>query len=303
MKISKEVKVALLAIVAAVVLYFGIEFLKGIDFFNPANTYYAIYSNVEGLAESNMITLSGYPVGRVSGIRVMQERKNNILVTFELNEDIKVGADAKAILRSSDLLGNKVIELEPGNVSVPMQVGDTLRGILAQDITSELKATALPVVDSVKSAISVINATLIGFEGTKIKLDSILTGVGLLVESNRRDISQIMGNLNKLSTTLTDEQNGVSPLLAKISVLADSLNDLGLKQTVSQADATLKSLQATVEKLRQDEGTLGKLMNNDSVYNNLNKTLVDLDNLFLDLQENPRRYVHFSLFGGKDKDE
>lgn len=301
MKISKEVKVALLAIVAGVVLYFGIEFLKGINFFNPSHTYYVVYSNVEGLAESNMITLSGYPVGRVSGIGVMQEKNNNILVTFELDEDIKVGADATAILRSSDLLGNKVIELNPGNVAVPMQAGDTLRGVLAQDITSELKATALPVVDSVKSAIHIINTTLVGFEATKFKLDSILTGVALLVESNRRDISQILGNLNTLSATLADEQKGVSPLLAKINVLADSLNALELKQTVSQANVTLQSLQATVEKLRQDEGTLGKLMNNDSVYNNLNKTLVDLDSLFIDLQDNPRRYVHFSLFGGKDK--
>jgi phospholipid/cholesterol/gamma-HCH transport system substrate-binding protein len=141
----------------------------------------------------------------------------------------------------------------------------------------------------------------VGFEETKFKLDSILTGVALLVESNRRDISQLLGNLNTLSATLADEQIGVSPLLAKINVLADSLNALELKQTVSQANVTLQSLQATVEKLRQDEGTLGKLMNNDSVYNNLNKTLVDLDSLFIDLQENPRRYVHFSLFGGKDK--
>ena len=303
MKISKEVKVAVLAIVAGILLYFGVEFLKGINFFNPTNTYYVIYTNVEGLAESNQITLSGYPVGRVSAIRVLQERNNNILVSFDLNEDIAVGADARAILRSSDFLGNKVIELEPGNVSVPMQPGDTLIGVQTQDITSELKETALPVVDSIKSTIHIVNTTLSDFETTKVKLDSILTGIALVIESNQKDIAQTTANLNTLSATLNDENKGVAPLLAKINVLADSLNDLELSKTLAQADATLRSLQSTVDKLRQDEGTLGKLMNNDSVYNNLNKTLVDLDSLFIDLQENPRRYVHFSLFGGKDKSE
>ena len=303
MKISKEVKVAVLAIVAGILLYFGVEFLKGINFFNPTNTYYVIYTNVEGLAESNQITLSGYPVGRVSAIRVLQERNNNILVSFDLNEDIAVGADARAILRSSDFLGNKVIELEPGNVSVLMQPGDTLIGVQTQDITSELKETALPVVDSIKSTIHIVNTTLSDFETTKVKLDSILTGIALVIESNQKDIAQTTANLNTLSATLNDENKGVAPLLAKINVLADSLNDLELSKTLAQADATLRSLQLTVDKLKQDEGTLGKLMNNDSVYNNLNKTLVDLDSLFIDLQENPRRYVHFSLFGGKDKSE
>ena len=303
MKISKEVKVAVLAIVAGILLYFGIEFLKGINFFNPTSTYYVIYTNVEGLAESNQITLSGYPVGRVSAISVLQERNNNILVSFDLNEDIAVGSDARAILRSSDFLGNKVIELEPGNVSVPMQPGDTLIGVQTQDITSELKETALPVVDSIKSTIHIVNTTLSDFETTKVKLDSILTGIALIIESNRRDIGQITTNLNTLSATLNDENKGVAPLLAKINVLADSLNELEVSKTLTQANATLRSLQSTVDKLKQDEGTLGKLMNNDSVYNNLNKTLVDLDSLFIDLQENPRRYVHFSLFGGKDKSE
>lgn len=303
MKISKEVKVAVLAIVAGILLYFGVEFLKGINFFNPTNSYYVIYTNVEGLAESNQITLSGYPVGRVSSIRVLQERDNNILVSFDLNEDIVVGSDARAILRSSDFLGNKVIELEPGNVSVPMQAGDTLIGVQAQDITSELKETALPVVDSIKATIHIVNTTLSDFETTKVKLDSILTGIALVIESNRKDIAQTTSNLNSLSATLTDENKGVAPLLAKMNVLADSLNELEVSKTLAQANATLHSLQSTVDKLKQDEGTLGKLMNNDSVYNNLNKTLVDLDSLFIDLQENPRRYVHFSLFGGKDKSE
>ncbi len=301
MKISKEVKVALLAIVAVVVLYFGVQFLKGIDFFNPTNTFHVVYDNVEGLAESNQVTLSGYPVGRVSNIMVLQDRNNQILVSFELNEDIAVGADAEAILRSSDLLGNKVIELNPGNVSVPSYAGDTLIGIHAQDITSELKETALPMVDSVKSTIHIVNTTLSSFETTKFKIDSILTSIALVIESNRRDISQITNNLKSLSASLTDEDDGVAPLLAKMNVLADSLNELELNQTVLQANATLKSLQTTVDKLKQEDGTLGKLMNDDSVYNNLNKTLVDLDSLFIDLQDNPRRYVHFSLFGGKDK--
>lgn len=301
MKISKEVKVALLAIAAAILLYFGVEFLKGINFFNPTNTYYVIYDNVEGLAESNQVTLSGYPVGRVSSIRVLQNRNNNIEVSFELNDDIQVGSDAKAILRSSDLLGNKVIELNPGNVSVLMQPGDTLIGEQMQDITSELKETAVPVVDSIKSTIHIVNATLSNFETTKLKIDSILASIALVIDNNRRDITQITDNLNTLSSTLNNKETGIAPLLSKMNVLADSLNDLELTKTLEQANATLGSLQATADKLKQDDGTLGKLMNNDSVYNNLNKTLVDLDSLFIDLQENPRRYVHFSLFGGKDK--
>ncbi len=303
MKFSKEAKIAVLAIVAGIILYFGVRFLKGIDFFSPVNEYYVIYNEIEGLSVSNPITISGYPVGRVSAIRILQEKNNKILVSFDIDKDLILGKDATAVLRSSDLLGNKVIALEVGDLANPMSPGDTLNADLSQDITSELKATALPLADSIKSTISIVNTALVDFGSTKMRLDSILSGIVMLIDKNQRDISGITRNLNAITTTLADEETGLKPLLAKFDKVADSLSTLQLANTLAQTNATLKTLQDTFDKIKEGEGTMGKLANDDSLYNNLSRSAEDLDRLLIDLRENPKRYVHFSLFGGKDKIE
>ena len=311
MKFSKEVKVGILAVVAGVLLYFGFNFLKGSDFFSSSDTYYAIYDNVDGLTVSNQVLINGLTVGRVSEVTILQSRDNQILVTMDIDGDIVLSDSTVALLVSSDLLGSKAIEIFVGEIDVPKEDGDTLIGRIDTGFSEAIRETAMPVIDNLDSAFTNINMLLANLNknntaitATFENLEGASNEIKMLAAENRTQLSQIMTNVNELTTALSDTEKGVGPLLAKMNSLADSLNDLELKETVAEASAAMENLRVITEKINEGSGSLGKLVNNDSLYANLNSAARDLDRLLIDLRENPKRYVHFSVFGGgKDKNE
>lgn len=307
MKISKEVKVATLAIIAGAILYFGIRFLKGAEVFSTNNIYYVVYENVDGLTSSNPILISGLPVGYVDRIDLLQQRGHQLLVTLKIDENIVLGNDATAVLTTSDLLGSKAIILNVGDLRQPLNEGDTLVGEKEVGIAELVQAKTLPIVDQLDSTITKLNFILTAFvrdtgsvTNALANVESITLEAENLVSENRRDIGTIVSNLRLLSETLADEQQGIAPLMTKLNTLADSLNQLEIQSTVQKIDQTMSNLQAITQKIQEKEGTLGKLVHDDSLYVTLNHTVADLDSLLVDLKENPKRYVRFSIFGGKD---
>ncbi|MFP4089516.1 MAG: MlaD family protein [Cyclobacteriaceae bacterium] len=307
MKISKEVKVATLAIISGVILYFGIRFLKGTEVFTTNDTYFVVYETVDGLATSNPVLINGYPVGYVDNIRIMQQRGNQLLVSLKIDENIIVGDSAKAILISSDLLGSKAIVLDVGNISQPKPAGDTLIAEKEVGIAQLVQAKTLPIVDQLDSTITKFNFLLSALVRDTSSVSNTLENVEqttleaeYLISENRRDINSIVANLRQISDALSDTNDGVGPLMSKLNRLTDELNELQLQATVQKIDSTMANLQAITQKIEQQEGTLGKLAGDDSLYVNLNQTITDLDSLLIDLRENPKRYVRFSIFGGKD---
>lgn len=307
MKISKEVKVGTLAIVAGAILYFGIRFLKGTEILSTNNTYYVVYESIDGLTSSNPVLINGLPVGYVDNIQLLQDRNNKLLVALKLDQNVVVGASAAAVLTTSDLLGSKAIILETGDISRPLQEGDTLNAKKDVGIAELVQAKTLPIVDQLDSTITKLNFILSAFVRDTSSVTNALENVeGITLEAesllaeNRQNMGNIISNLNLLSETLADEQQGIAPLMAKLNNLADSLNQLEIRSTVQKLDETLGSLQAITQKIEKSEGTMGKLVNNDSLYVSLNQTVSDLDSLLVDLKANPKRYVRFSIFGGKD---
>ncbi|WPP53391.1 MlaD family protein [Catalinimonas niigatensis] len=307
MKVSKEVKVATLAIIAGAILYLGIRFLKGAEVFSNNNAYYVVYESVDGLTASNPVLINGLPVGYVDKIDLLQQRGHKLLVTLKIDENIIVGNSAVAVLTTSDLLGSKAIILNVGDIRQPLNEGDTLIAEKEVGIAELVQAKTLPIVDQLDSTITSLNFILSAFARDTSSITNALDNVeGITLEAesllseNRRGLGTIITNLSILSETLTDDQQGVAPLMAKLNALADSLNQLELQATVQKIDQTMSNLQAITQKIQEKEGTLGKLVNDDSLYVNLNQTVADLDSLLVDLKENPKRYVRFSIFGGKD---
>lgn len=308
MKFSKEYKVGLLAVIAIVLLYFGVKFLNGSDFLSSTNTYYAEYAAIDGLTVSNQVLINGLSVGRVSDIIIMQNHDNKLLVAMDIEDDIILGDSTVALLFDSDLLGSKAISLTVGELSNPKNDGDTLIGVIDKGFTEAIQQTAMPVIDNIDSAFTNINILLANINSNSesinnifSKLDSAASEFQQIASENRRNLSGIMSDMNKLTTALSDTEKGIEPFLAKMNNLADSLNDLQLKQTVAQANEAMANLKDITQKINEGNGSLGKLINNDSLYNNFNNAARDLDRLLIDIRENPNRYIHFSVFGRKDK--
>ncbi len=303
MKMSKEFKVGLLAIVAGSTLYIGFNFLKGIDLFSNTNKYYAFYENIDGLAVSNPVRLNGYDVGRVSDINIVQEQNNIVRVEFDIQKRLVVGQSTQAEL-TTDLLGSKSVVLKMKDGDAPLESGGTIEGTVEQG----LMETILDSTDPLKSTIVKVNELLIGFSDSKLKLDSALVNftktaqkINRALDQNQRNILKITDDLSELTGILKDEQDGVKPLLANVNTITDSLKVLELSRTVDNLNKTLSSLKSTMDKVNNGAGSMAKFMNDDSLYTNLNHTAEDLDKLLIDFRENPKRYVHFSLFGKKDK--
>lgn len=306
MKIAKEFKVAVLAIVAIVIFYFGFNFLKGIDFFNPSNEYYAVYDHVDGLTAANPVLLSGLSVGRVSKIEILQEQDNKLKVYFEVREDITLGSESVAML-ATDILGSQTIVLKRNNVTEPIAEGSEVRGDIEPALAEQIQEQAYPVLKTLDSVGQHLNGILANIDKNEEAIQNIMLNVEQTTQNlakiseKQATITAMLDDFKKISGTLADEKNGLKALLQKTNGIADSVNALELAKVVNRLDTTLITINRTVASMQDGEGTVDKLLNDDSLYLNLNQTLVDLDALLIDMKDQPKKYVHFSLFGRKDK--
>ena len=297
-----------MALVAGVLMYFGVNFLRGSDFLSSTNTYYAIYDDIDGLTVSNQVLVNGLTVGRVSDIRILQDQGNKLLVAIDVEDEIMLGDSTVALLIDSDLLGSKAISLEIGEVTTPKRHKDMLIGKIDVGFTEAIKQTAMPVIDNMDSVFININMLLTNLNRNNEAINSTFANLNqtsdelkLVAAESRQKLASIMANVNQLTASLSDTKTGIEPFLMKMNSLADSLNDMPLKQTVDEAFMAMNNLKEITATINEGGGSLGKLMNNDSLYYNLNNSAESLDRLLIDLRENPNRYIHFSVFGRKDK--
>ena len=311
MKISKEFKVGLLAIVSITILYFGFNFLKGIDLFKETNNYYALYENIDGLTASNPVIINGLSVGRVSNIQILQKKGNLVSVEMSIDSKIDLNEGTVARLINTDFLGSKAIELIlDGSSQVIYDDGDTLKSEVDAGITEFLKQSAGPVADNIGTTITRINAILESFQGNSEKINATLANIEKMTENVTRNLPfmeekyyVLMDNLSKNSQELNEVLIALKPVLANAAQVTDSLKTLELSKTLGKTQLMLDNLNTNLVSLKEGNGTMGKLLHDDSLYVYLSHTARDLDRLLVDFQENPNRYVQFSMFGKKDKSE
>jgi len=304
MKVSKEFKVGLFMVVALVLLYFGFNFLKGIDFFSSTHKYYAVYNNVDKLTESNQVFLNGFAVGRVADIEILQENGNLVLVTLEIDSEIRLTDSTTAIL-TGDFLGNKSILLQNVTGSRILEPGDTLRSNLDRGITDILAESAVPVADNLQVTLRKFNVLVEKLTRNTEQLDTIfsrlattpyhlnraLTTAGNSVHDLAVDYRVVAQNLN---TALKD----LRPTMTNLRSLSDSLKVLELNATITKTQAALESFNAALGRMTSDDNTVGKMLTEDELYHNLNNLLLNLDSLADHINSNPK---HFFAPLGKSK--
>ena len=300
MNISKEVKVGLFMVVSLVLLYLGFNYLKGIDFFSSTNKYYAVYQNVDKLMPSNQVYINGYAVGRVSYIKFEQQR-NRVVVEMEIDSDIVLGDSTTALL-NGDILGTKFIQLNVGDLANPIKPKDTVRSEVAKGIADFLAENAAPVADNLQSTLRKLNTILDNLGRNSEKLDVIFDEFKSTPRLLNKTLSNTNSKIDTLTTHLSAVTNNVNealdqlkPTLANFKTFSDSLKSVELNATLSKAQVAMTNLNETLLKLNKKDNTVGRLMNEDSLYVNLNKLLLSLDELSKHMNENPKHF--FSPLG------
>ena len=299
MKLTNEIKIALVAIVGILVLFFGLNFLKGMSFFSTDSTYYVAFKDISGLSSSNPIYADGYKVGVVKSIQYNYAKKGDVLVQIDINPDLRIPKGSSAEIES-DLMGNvKMNLLLANNPRERVNSGDTIIGSKNSGMLGNV-AKLLPTVQQMLP-----------------KLDSILSSVNTLLADpalahSLHNIESITANLNTTSQQLNTLVAGVNRQVPGLLRRADgvmlnantftgNLAQVDIAGTMAQVNQTIAQLNAFSQQLNSKEGSLGLLMHDPALYNNLNKTMVSVDSLLINVRQHPKRYVHFSLFGRKDK--
>lgn len=322
MKISKELKIGLVVTGAIALFIYGFNFLKGADIFNRKHELYAVYDKVDGLIEANPLLMNGYKVGQVNKISLTQKPNGQyaVLVKFLLSEDVKIPKGSTARIVSADLLGTKAVALVYSNNTTFVEDGDTLKADSEEDLKSAVDKRLAPLQKKAEGLISSIDSVMVvvqsvlnaktrknldqSFESIKRALQSLEQTsykLGGLVDSERTRISSILSKLNTLAGTLEKNSGNIDNILKNFSTLSDSLAKSKLNDAIANADKTLREINALAAQINSGKGTIGKLIKDDSLYINLNKSSADLDKLLIDLKEHPGRYIHISVFGKKDK--
>ena len=293
---NKEIKVGLIGVIGLIMFYLGSNFLKGIDFFSPAKKYYAVYENVDGLIVANPVIVNGYSVGRVSKIKILQNQNNKILVTMDINQDLIIDKSSVATLSSNDLLGSKAIVLSIDDISNPLKEGDTIRADFDRGL-AELLEKATPITDNLSITISRLNELLLSLKGSGDMISTTLNNLNLvlnntndLIDSNENSITNTLNNLNNLSENLSNKLEKIDPILNGAESIVQKLNNVDFESTFNQIDLLMTSMNGVFQDIESGEGTLSKLLEDDSLYNNLNKTAFDLDQLLYHINENPKHF-------------
>ena len=297
-KYNKEIQIALVAILGVVVLYYGMNFLKGLTISTESN-YYVKFNDISGLSNSCPVYANGYKVGVVQNIIYDYTNQENIVAVLEIEDEMRMPKGTTADI-VSDFLGNIKLELKLGDRAAGfLEPEDTIIG--GQDKGALAKAAEM---------IPQVQALL-------PKLDSILVSVNALLAdpalaNSLHNIDQITGSLtstsrelNRLTVSLNQQMpqmlENADGMLANANTLTRNLNELDLAGTMQKVDNTLRNVEQMTAKLNSKDGTLGLLMRDPGLYNNLNATMMHADSLMIDLKKHPKRYVHFSIFGKKDK--
>lgn len=322
MKISKEVKVGIVTTIAIGCFIYGFNFLKGKNLFSSQRKFYAVYNNIDGLVEANPLMVNGFKVGIVGKIALADDTTGNVIVTLILDNDVSVPQNSIAKVVSSDILGSKAVQLILGSGTDYAESGDTLASAQEDDLKTAVNKTIAPLQEKAVGLIASIDSVMIvvqqvfnesarqnlakSFESIKLAITSLETTsyrLDTMVISEKAKISNILTKVNVLATTLANNSDKLGNVISNFSNISDSLAKSNLTSAINNADAALSQASQIMTKINTGQGTMGMLINNDSLYRKLDKSSEDLDRLLKDLRINPERYVHISVFGRKDRNK
>ena len=296
---TKEVQIALVAIVGIVLLFFGMNFLRGTKVFSNEDFYYVALEDVTGLSASSPVYMNGVKVGVVESIIFDYSHQDKVMARAAVDNRLRLAKGTTAQI-VSDMLGNVKLQLITSKGETEyIHPGDTITGGLTQGLMTKAAEMLpqieqmLPKIDSILTCIH----QLVADPALKNSLHHVDDLTANLAHTSV-ELNQLSSQLNQKVPTILEKANGV---MTNTETLTKNLSEVDVAKTMQKVNMTLDNVQQMTAKLNSDEGTLGLLMRDPSLYRNLNSTVMHADSLVIDLKQHPKRYVHFSIFGKKDK--
>lgn len=312
MKVSNETKVGALTVIAVTLLVLGYNFLKGKSLIKKSNVIYARFPDAGALEASNPVKIKGYKIGNVYKIDRIDKNVSEIVVAINLQEPVNIPNNSIAIVNSG-LTGVNVLNIIPGNSTSLLKIGDTLHSGNNPDLLSKIMTSIDPVTASIKQAVDSLRMVLSNVnslfdENTKANLKNVIANLktstaSLSVMLNAKDgaLAKTLNNAETFTTNLNKNNEKINATMDNLKVTTEKFKNLQLQETITNLNNTVAQLQSVIQKANSKDGSLGLLINDPKLYNNLQNTTRSLNILLDDLKTNPKRYVNVSVFGKKDK--
>ena len=313
MKLSNETKVGAITTVAIAVLFIGYSFLRGNDVFSSDNMFYTDYDNVDGLTTSKPELVNGYQIGHVSKMYLLDN--GNIRTEFKIKSEYEIPSNTIARIVNESILGSKVIVFNLGNSKTYANDGDPLQSDVQANLMEKVEPLQKKVenlvvkLDSVLSAVNTalddefqrdFKTSLRSISVSLNNMEKITNDVEKLMGSERIRLAKIMQNLESITDNFKNNNGKLNSILANLDNLSEDLSKSEIKATIDNANKAMQDVQAITDKINKGEGSIGLLVNDDKLYNNLTNASENLDKLIYDLKTNPAKYLKISIFGKKD---
>lgn len=314
MKVSNETKVGALTVIAVTLLILGFNFLKGKTILKKSNVLYARFPDVGSLEVANLVKIKGFRIGNVYKISTLDKDVSEVIVTINLIEEVNIPKNSVAVINSS-LTGSASISIIPGNASDFLAKGDTVLSSSNPDILAKIMTSVDPVmanikqaVDSLKLVLGNVNSmfdadTKANLKHTIANLKTTSDNLAILMNSKNGALAKTLNNVETFTTNLNTNNEKLNTTIDNLKNTSQKLTELQLKETVANLNSTITQLQGILQKANNGDGSLGLLINDPKLYNNLQNTSRSLNILLDDFKTHPKRYVSFSVFGKKDKSE
>jgi phospholipid/cholesterol/gamma-HCH transport system substrate-binding protein len=311
-KLSNEVKVGAVAIVTILVFIWLYNFLKGKEYFKSTVYYYSVYDHVGGLAESSPVEINGYKVGVVQSIDFINETSGKLLVVFSVSRGFKLPKNTVAEITPVSIIAGMKVQFVYGNGPGFYSPGDTIPGRLAESLLNVVENELHPIKEKMISLINVLDSTISSLneimdpefrknlQGTMANLNSTSESIDNIIGSKEKDLKATLENISKFSRMLSDNTEKMSSTFSNLESITDTLAAADIYTSVLNLKKSLEKASSLLDNLNNGKGSAGQLFTNDSLYINLNNSLANLNLLLQDMKTNPKRYVHFSLFGKKN---
>jgi phospholipid/cholesterol/gamma-HCH transport system substrate-binding protein len=312
MKMSNETKIGILAVIAIAVLVLGFNFLKGQSIFDKSDKLYAVFHKIDGLTTSNAVIVNGLQIGTVHELKEKDRQLDSIVVTINLSKDIDIPVNSIAYI-NKDLLGAASIAIELGTANQYVKNGDTLNTQVTTGIMEDVKASLNPALNNVNGTLKSVDSlievmggyfdpnTRVNFQRVISNLSASSASLQELLQSQSKTLSQTLGNMNQITGNLARNNENINRTLGNLEKASSNVANVNIQQTMDSLNYTVSQLNSAVSKINSNEGSVGLLLNDRRLYQNLESTTRSLNILMDDLRVHPRRYVNISIFGKKDK--
>ena len=303
MKITKEIKTGVLVMTGLVMTIFSFNYLKGINLLEKSRHFLVVYDNVEGLVASNPVTINGFKIGNVQKINLSDDGTNKLEIKLMIDNEVEFSKSSKAELYETGLIGGKAIAIIPNyEDSSIAESGDYLQGTIKPGLTELVNQKLTPLQEKLESAIQnadnvMLNINELLSDDTKTSLQQSILNFKNISESLYETTNNVNSIILKNSNTIENSLNNIESSSKNINEITQSVSDANVSDLILKLNSTVTNFNLALSKINNGNGSISKLLENDAIFNNLEKATSELEALINDIKANPNRYVHFSIFG------